>query len=568
MSDEKRFTKKKTIIEVSVFIAVCVLAGVLGICFMSVSNNYTDLSGDYDDLYIDYLELSINFNTLNDRYFILTGEHIELENDYNNLVIDLADMTSQRDALVIDLADMTLERDNLIIDLNNITTERDNLLANIEILDAVILVYIGIISDLYNQIDILDAEIEVLEGQSIVDNETIADLNAQIVGLQVIIDANDITIAGLQTIIDTRDATITDLNAQILTLETERDNLQINLDAMTDLRDGLQIELDVLNATYIALLDNYQILSDAKAELQTIYNALLIAYDYMCDTIRQSILPIQYSIFAEAVRRYYMDIYLEGLWELDEKEYWIAFAEFCRDIILHDSGQHNAFSEVSNAFSNVLTLGSDTMGLAEFMMTIIFDYSNTINYWGLDELYGLDELNISYTVIQDCIDNIDYEYDSIITLEQEYFDWDYIKFPVETAFRTMGDCEDQAILTSAYLESCGIETAIAISHDLAHPTRGAFYHGTLFVQVEDPIAFWSLYPTTYLWSIDGINAWCWVDTTWDVPFGSTPDWLQEYLDYNINFFSWDIITLSFCDIGGSAYTNTGENIGLTCVMPT
>jgi len=26
--------------------------------------------------------------------------------------------------------------------------------------------------------------------------------------------------------------------------------------------------------------------------------------------------------------------------------------------------------------------------------------------------------------------------------------------------------------------------------------------------------------------------------------------------------------LSFCDIGGSAYTNTGENIGLTCVMPT
>ncbi|HUS48652.1 MAG TPA: transglutaminase-like domain-containing protein, partial [Candidatus Paceibacterota bacterium] len=193
---------------------------------------------------------------------------------------------------------------------------------------------------------------------------------------------------------------------------------------------------------------------------------------------------------------------------------------------------------------------------------------NTINYWGLDELYGLDELNISYTVIQDCIDNIDYEYDSIITLEQEYFDWDYIKFPVETAFRTMGDCEDQAILTSAYLESCGIETAIAISHDPAHPTRGAFYHGTLFVQVEDPIAFWSLYPTTYLWSIDGINAWCWVDTTWDVPFGSTPDWLQEYLDYNINFFSWDIITLSFCDIGGSAYTNTGENIGLTCVMPT
>ena len=81
MSEEKRFIKNKKVIALSISLVVAIVfAGILGFSFISVNNNYNDLSGDYDGLYIDYLELSIDFNNLDDQYFILTGEHIELEN--------------------------------------------------------------------------------------------------------------------------------------------------------------------------------------------------------------------------------------------------------------------------------------------------------------------------------------------------------------------------------------------------------------------------------------------------------------------------------------------------------
>ena len=349
--------------------------------------------------------------------------------------------------------------------------------------------------------------------------------------------------------------------------------LGVSFVLMVDKYDELLHEFNTLDNQYfiltgehIELEDDYDILQTEYDNLQNAYNTLSNAYNYVCNTIKQSILPVQYSIFAEAVRRYYMDIYLEGLWELDEKEYWIAFAEFCRDIILHDSGQYNAFSEVSDAFSDALRFHSDTMHLANYTMEWTFDYCDTINYWGLDELAGTNNLTVMDIVIQECIDEIDYEYDSDITIGQRYFEWDYIKFPVETAFRTMGDCEDQAILTAAYLESCGFETAISIFHDPAHPTLGEFYHGVLLVHIEDTDTFMSLYPGCSLWNLGGIDpyegfTWCWLEPTWDVPFGSTPDWLQ---DYKSTGMSWDIVSIALCDIDGTI----AENLGLTCVMAT
>lgn len=196
-------------------------------------------------------------------------------------------------------------------------------------------------------------------------------------------------------------------------------------------------------------------------------------------------------------------------------------------------------------------------------------WSASVPTWGGygmtgDEFYDIDR------IVDACVYYIVYEYDSHITHGQEYFDWDYIKFPIETAFRLMGDCEDQAIFTATYLESCGFETAIAISHDPDHPTIGEFYHGHLLVHIEDTSAFWALYPSTYLWSLpydpyEGYT-WAWIDTTWDVPFGSTPSWLQDYIDLGI--ITMDIITIAYCDIGGAIGTNIGENTGLTCVMPT
>ena len=537
MSEEKRFTNKKLIVVSIAFVLVCGLSGVLGFILISINNNYNDLSGDYDDLYIDHLELLNDFNNLDNQYFILSGEHIKLKNDYNALVINLADMTTERDNLIIALADMT--------------TERDDLLIQIDILNIEISVHLTTISGLESQIGDLEDEIIVLEEQAIVDSETIANLNTQIANLNAQITNHLATISGLEADITNHLATISGLEAEL----TE----------MTGFRDVLQIDLDALNATYIALLDDYQILFDANVDLQITYDALLIAYDYICNTIKQSILPIQYSIFAEAVRRYYGDSYLDFHPLNPPKWYWAGFARFCRDMILHDSNQYNYFTTISDVFLDALNYGSNTRLLANYIMNSTF-YS-WLPDWDGNYLSGNELIDID-TIVQWCIDEIDYEYDTDITNGQEYFKWDYIKFPVETAFRTKGDCEDQAILTSAYLESCGFETAIVISHDFVHPTIGSFYHGSLWVHIEDQDAFWSLYPATSLWTIDGgINFWYWVDTTWDVPFGSTPTWLQDYIDYNIPL-SWDIITLAICDIGGTINTNVGENTGLTCVMPT
>ena len=584
MSEEKRFIKNKKILALSIsLVAVCILAGVFGISFIMVSNNYNDLSGDYDDLYEEYETLLSSFNELNDIYFILTGEYIELENDFIALELALIDMTAERD-------DLETERDELLQDIIDLNAEIALLKLNSTGLQE-------IITGLETTIAGLNTEIINL-------GNTIIGLNGEISTLTAERDA-------LQTALDNlgaeKDALeqyylglIADLNSDIAALEAERDNLVIDLATMTTERDNLVIALsdmtlerdnlqllydgllidiavlqvaydaleasiialqadyDNLEADYNALLGDYQILSDAKDALQTQFDALSIAYDYTINTIKQSILPVQYNIFAEAVRRYYIPIYLEGL---SGKEYWMAFAEFCRDIVLHDSKQYNAFSTVSNIFSDALKYGYDTMLLSDAIMDNVFDFCGTINYWDMDlsgnELIGID------TVVQECINNIDYEYDLDITTGQETFDWDYIKFPVETAFRTMGDCEDQAILCSAYLESCGFETTIAISHDPSHPTLGEFYHGHLLVRIENPSAFWTLYPTTSLWTIPfSEDIWCWLDPTWDIPFGSTPSWLQDYIDFGI--ITEDIMTLAFCNINGAV----GENSGLTCVMPT
>ena len=587
MSEENRFIKNKKVIALSISLVImCILAGTLGISFILSIDRNDELSGDYDDLYIDYLELLNDFNKLDNQYFILTGEYIELENEYNALVLALATITAERDALeierdglLLDIIELDNEITNLGIIITNLGTTITGLEGEIITLENVITGLETTITGLNSEIVILTAERDAL--QIALDNledendalvlyytELIAGLNSEIGNL--IIERDNLVIA-LADMTVLRDDLQIDLNAMTIERDTllsdlaimtaERDNLVIDLGIMTAERDALQIAFDELNADYLALSGDYDILQVAYNELQSTYNALQIAYDYITDTIRQSILPVQYCIFAEAVRRYYMPIYLEGK---IGKTYWISFAEYCRDVILHDSWQENSFIDVSNAFSDALIFGNDTMKLADYIMYWTF-YPWLPNWYGWD-LTG-NELTDIDTIVDWCIDEIDYEFDSDIIDGQEYFDWDYIKFPVETAFRTFGDCEDQAILTAAYLESCGFETIIVISHDPSHPTYGAFYHGSLLVHIEDTSAFWVLYPDAYLWNFGGVDpyseyTWCWLDTTWDVPFGSTPLWLQDYIDFGM--ITTDIVTLAFCDIDGFI----GENLGLTCVMPT
>lgn len=232
------------------------------------------------------------------------------------------------------------------------------------------------------------------------------------------------------------------------------------------------------------------------------------------------------------------------------KTFWKSFAEFCRNIVLHHSWQSNSFTDVSNAFSDALKYGNNTMYLCDWIMyNTFYDWLPNWAGWGLT---GIELTDID-TIHQWCVNEIEYEYDDDITEGQEIFDEDYIKFSVETAFRTMGDCEDQTILDASYLESCDFETAIAIFHDPNHPTLGEFYHGASIVHIEDTSSFSSSYPFCSLWRLGNTDpyypdyTWCFLDPTWDVPFGSEPSWLQSYG----SSISSDICTIAICDIGGS-----------------
>ena len=334
------------------------------------------------------------------------------------------------------------------------------------------------------------------------------------------------------------------------TLLEDYDALLEEYNQLYDNYTELKETYDILVENNIILTNDYTDLVDAYNDLVDDYNLLLQQYQSFCEWIKGMILPAQYMVFAEAVRRYYFDDFYISL-STDLSSYWYQFARFCRDIVLHDSQPFENqvdywFSDVSNAFYDCLRYDSRTPLLAWRTFRDVFDYW----HWGED--YYVPQLTYAPQYVQCCIDSISYEYDDDITEFREEFDLDYIKFPVETAFRTMGDCEDQAILCAAYLESCGYETALAIFHDAENPNfEGGFYHGTLLVHIEDTTAYYDTY-SAGLWSLGGYDpyegyTWCWLDTTWDTPFGTKPGWLQYYSD---NGITWDDFTLALCDLDG------------------
>lgn len=206
------------------------------------------------------------------------------------------------------------------------------------------------------------------------------------------------------------------LTGNFTELQGDYNNLVTDYDNLTKEISILQEEYNELQESYTNLQIQYDNLLDEYINLQG-------KYDTLKTIIQQLILPVQFSVFAEAVRRYYIPLYLEGE---TGKQYWKYFAEYCRDVILHDSKQENSFGIVSNAFSECLKYGSDTMELADYNM--YFVYYNWLPNWNGFGLSGVDNLTDINTVHQWCIDEIDYEYDSDITTGHESFNWIILSF--------------------------------------------------------------------------------------------------------------------------------------------
>ena len=319
----------------------------------------------------------------------------------------------------------------------------------------------------------------------------------------------------------------TELQDIYLKLLAKYDDLKNNYTELQKNYTEVEMSYKELNASYNQLLSAYEELSTVYDELYNCYVILNSTYWMYVNTLRNMPLPLKLCVFYEAVRR----------GEESRLYPWQDYANFERDMILHDTWQFNAFINYTYMFVDIFVLeyGNES-SMAEAWYSMYWSFYPWLPYWGLS---GYSEAELHQWVI----DNIDYEYDDDINWGIERFG-DYPKFPVETALRTLGDCEDQAILDAALLESCGYETVIGIVHDDNHPTLGEFYHGFLWVKVGDTYdEAREKYPGAVLWLISetGYDDYVWLllDPTWDVPCGDTPSWLQDYID--AGFQDWDSI---------------------------
>ncbi len=357
------------------------------------------------------------------------------------------------------------------------------------------------------------------------------------------------------------------LNAEVSTLISDFEELLNTYSLLTDDYEALEATYNALVSDYNNLLSNYNALTLLYAQLNSVYQTLNATYYQLCAWIRQQILPLQIASWMEAVRRVYLPYYLDQ--SVDTKTLYMKFAEFCRDLVLHASRQTDLFTNVSNAFAPALIYGNNTMELA-YQSMYVMAKDNDVTWqkfpsrwgWGFSpELWGIDQrVTEAYT-------NIDYEYDTDITTYQEEPTWDYPKHPVETAFRGLGDCDDQAVFLASYLEECyffnasgsySYQVALAVHHDPSYagsyaPLIGQpFYHVSLLVHIEDITTYAATYPSHPLWrlhpSLDPYPGftWCWLDPTWDVPFGTKPPWLDGYaMSYST------ILSVAICDIDGT-----------------
>jgi len=306
---------------------------------------------------------------------------------------------------------------------------------------------------------------------------------------------------------------------------------------------------------YNDLLNNYQIITGDYDTLFDDYQDLQNSYDAICLAIKQLALPIQFCAFAEAVRRYYMPIYFNDNWDESTGEYWMAYAKFCRDIVLHDTKQYNAFNVVSEAFSDALLYGSDTMKLCRDTMWNLYEDA----YFLFTPEYEFNGIEFKHSR---CIE-IDYEQDERFTRCYPYssFEGDYIKFSVETALRNKGEIEDQSILETACLESCGFETIMWFIYDPSwfdnyyDTPRFDAYHINTFVHIQDTDYFFDNYPGYLMEFSEEIDPY-YSEATWcplelgpydgfEEDFGTFPSWIEYYEPTDEA-----IVTMIVCDING------------------
>ena len=168
--------------------------------------------------------------------------------------------------------------------------------------------------------------------------------------------------------------------------------------------------------------------------------------------------------------------------------------------VLHDIGDYNdthscdSFLEAHNVSCSSLSV----------------EFLEALCEFQVQQNESLDQIRTVY----------DWVNDYLYCVEDE---WGFPRFPVETLVLGYGDCEDQAIVISAMLETLGFETALSIIND----EENDLYHSFCLVKNSADID----YQGTLLQSDDYSELgqiWFVLDPAYNHMFGEDSSWMDNY----------------------------------------
>jgi predicted nuclease with TOPRIM domain len=292
---------------------------------IELNTTYVNLMAEFEDLNITYYILTGDYDALNASYVLLTQQYDDLNTTYWSLLDSYEILQLEIDAL-------SASYDQLLAEHNLLQVEYDALLFDFDVLSITYNTLLGDYATLQSDHEALQSDYNNLW----LNYNT---LWAAHQALQNDYDALQASYVTLQSQYNQLQTDYNSLEQDYLNLQTEYDTLSTSYLILQGEYDACVIELTQLQADYDVLNVQYWALDASYIQLQADYDALELSYNTLTTWIRQQILPIQSSIFAEAVRRYYFeDFYVQDKWATgNHSGYWSEFARFCRDVVLHDS---------------------------------------------------------------------------------------------------------------------------------------------------------------------------------------------------------------------------------------
>lgn len=219
------------------------------------------------------------------------------------------------------------------------------------------------------------------------------------------------------------------LTQQQEALQAQVETLSGQIDAFQDDHEALDAEHGALTALYDTLTQEHVDLTEAYNETSQNYDDLLMQYQVIT-----GMAPLKEREISD-------DVFLkEYAWIYNGETYTLSL-EVPKDLYFFYKNRTRASTE---DYSIYVTHPTDD----EYITTVIDKLNQIAAEEGLDEA---ETVNLVITFVQ----SLPYTSDDVTTTFDEY-----PRYPLETLVDEGGDCEDTSILTSALLETMGINVVL------------------------------------------------------------------------------------------------------------